>query len=697
MRNVLRDIAGRVARSFNLKQPGPLKQFAIDFLGVQPGTATRPYAQSIWVYRCVNMWARLGQIPLLLTDAKGKPVDSGSVAYLLENPRANMSIADLIEITAISLAIDGQYFWLREDGTNFKGVPTFLTPVWPKLMSYNAQDIDRSTGCLTHWRMSLGGGRERRIPAEGIIHGMLPNPYSTYEGLSPLEALRLTVDADYAARAHNKTMMQRHGRIGGIVSFKEQQGEDNLKTIAKMWKEKYDGAENAGATAFLDNGAEYTQLALSPKDLDWLEGQRLAREEICAAFGVPPNIAGILDRATYENITQASKLLWNECLIPLGNKIASTINRTLVQPNQRGVKARFDFENHVMALQEDQSTKIDRYVKLVNEGFVTPRVAAEQVGVKLGVNDPAHDVIWISYAKLTTEQVLSGDSVLTDTNPTDPAQQSLRITTTPEHKALSNELKQARGRVLIKETMLHERRMRGVLKTFFYDQRVSVLKKADALAAEMKMMKKAGTLNSKTAKEIADFLMGEKNWTREMIKRVMPVLKGAGQSSAMQVLSELKRPTSDYSAKLVDNYLEGTEALWGKITEYTRSALIKAAEPVVSALTEGKPIDELMTDFETSLKGVFNNEPRRFTIARTETGRVYNGVRMDQMTEAGVGKKQWLTIMDGDERDSHAAVDNEVVKVDANFSNGLAYPLDAAGPPGETINCRCQVLPYFDD
>ena len=55
-------------------------------------------------------------------------------------------------------------------------------------------------------------------------------------------------------------------------------------------------------------------------------------------------------------------------------------------------------------------------------------------------------------------------------------------------------------------------------------------------------------------------------------------------------------------------------------------------------------------------------------------------------------EKQWLATLDGRTRDSHALMDGERVPLDENFSNGLEYPADPSGEPGELYNCRCTLV-----
>lgn len=67
---------------------------------------------------------------------------------------------------------------------------------------------------------------------------------------------------------------------------------------------------------------------------------------------------------------------------------------------------------------------------------------------------------------------------------------------------------------------------------------------------------------------------------------------------------------------------------------------------------------------------------------------------------AGMGidvEKQWLAALDSRTRGSHRHLDGEVVKLDAEFSNGLKYPGDPDGPASEVYNCRCTLVPVIGD
>jgi SPP1 gp7 family putative phage head morphogenesis protein len=88
-------------------------------------------------------------------------------------------------------------------------------------------------------------------------------------------------------------------------------------------------------------------------------------------------------------------------------------------------------------------------------------------------------------------------------------------------------------------------------------------------------------------------------------------------------------------------------------------------------------------------------EWRAQTIARTELGRVYSAARIEAFREADVQEIEWLSARDElVRRDPYNhAIDGERVAMGQRFSNGLRWPHDEDGEPGNVINCRCVVMP----
>lgn len=98
------------------------------------------------------------------------------------------------------------------------------------------------------------------------------------------------------------------------------------------------------------------------------------------------------------------------------------------------------------------------------------------------------------------------------------------------------------------------------------------------------------------------------------------------------------------------------------------------------------------------IKTAANNSARRAqTIARTETGQVVQGAKQAWAEENGVTHMQWVSARVDTTRDTHAAEDGNIARINDPFPvTGLLHPKDASGPAEEVINCLCDMVPVSE-
>jgi len=76
----------------------------------------------------------------------------------------------------------------------------------------------------------------------------------------------------------------------------------------------YAGEDNSGKTAVLEEGMTWKQASFSARDSEYLAGRKLTREECARAYHIPLPMVGILDHATFSNIKEQHKNLYQDCL-----------------------------------------------------------------------------------------------------------------------------------------------------------------------------------------------------------------------------------------------------------------------------------------------------------------------------------------------------------------------------------------------
>jgi HK97 family phage portal protein len=150
--------------------------------------------------------------------------------------------------------------------------------------------------------------------------------------MSPLEAAAQSIDLHNAAATWNKALLDNAARPSGALVFSAASGnlsEDQFSRLKAELEAGFQGAANAGRPMVLEGGLDWKAMALSPKDMDFVELKNGAAREIALAFGVPPMLLGIPGDNTYANMVEANKALWRQTVIPLVRRVADDLSAWL--------------------------------------------------------------------------------------------------------------------------------------------------------------------------------------------------------------------------------------------------------------------------------------------------------------------------------------------------------------------------------
>lgn len=113
--------------------------------------------------------------------------------------------------------------------------------------------------------------------------------------------------------------------------------------------------------------------------------------------------------------------------------------------------------------------------------------------------------------------------------------------------------------------------------------------------------------------------------------------------------------------------------------------------------------------FDQYMSGDLSDEQRAWFEARMPAYRRENIARTETTRAAGVGSHtlfsgwgaeghEWLTAMDGRQRDTHGAANGQVVPMNEPFTVGgyqMMHPGDPNAPAEEVCECRCAELPVL--
>jgi HK97 family phage portal protein len=173
----------------------------------------------------------------------------------------------------------------------------------------------------------------RTIPADQIVYF---RGYNVDEdtGCSPMESLRRTLKEAWSASEMRDQVMRNGARASGYLERPADapKWSGEAKGRFKLdWQQQYAGSgTEAGGTPILEDGMTFKEASQTAKDLQYIEARKLTREEVAAAYFIPPPMVGILDHASFSNITEQHKMLYQDTLGPWLTMIQDEIALQLI-------------------------------------------------------------------------------------------------------------------------------------------------------------------------------------------------------------------------------------------------------------------------------------------------------------------------------------------------------------------------------
>jgi HK97 family phage portal protein len=229
---------------------------------------------------------------------------------ILDRPNWYTTRYRLFETTVHDMAIYGHAFWIKvRKGSDVDS----LIPVPPSRVAV-AGDL-----YPTAYRYTDNGNREIDLPPTEVVHFRYYDPIDGLRGVSPLETLKAVVTEARASAAARLAFWSNGAKLGGIIQRPREAGKWSVEARERFrtqFAENYTGARNAGRYPVLEEGMTFVPVVSTMVDAESVATQKLSREEVARAYHIPLPMVGILEHATFSNIEQQHKHLYQDCLGP---------------------------------------------------------------------------------------------------------------------------------------------------------------------------------------------------------------------------------------------------------------------------------------------------------------------------------------------------------------------------------------------
>lgn len=650
------------------------------------------YAKEPWVSFCVNAIARQFMSSKHVLALKTSPTGDEQLVYqhpLLDflSTAGKENPSFFTSNNVIDMILTGNaYVWLSQDLKDKKRLPAERVDIkfdQGRLIKYHVTNPDGD--------YAMQGGSSLTLDPEEVLHFMMPNPYTSYVGMSLLMAINLPVLIDKYGREFIVGFFLRGGHTAGIIQT-DATSADQLTRLVKSIMQAIGGRRNAHADKVLPKGAVWSGSGANFNDIQLSallkDNQTLFR----AATGVTNTILGIADGVNRATAMAEMEHFWKMTILPTQYIYCAAIKQSSLW-KRFGLDDRWEirFDNRNVEYLDDFSRKLEDDPKLkpiatVNErrtrlGFEAIARLGDQFEVEM-TPAPAASPFTFSLPQdaLSTKE-------LEDVGESDNTNEMSDISRV---KADLPKLQDPTGR------------------SEAYFQR-EFARWEDITLANIKKLDKARKIISKRADSFAEGL--SEILVKEMV-RVYDFHIARLKKSKSYARVKDDSTASDRASQIESLKERGIRVLKGTAFKNAKSSFLGYSETnmerihsvIAEKLDEGMNLDDVSSIVKQEFGSFYEGQAK--TIVRTEFSSAMADATYqfgkDLATISKKMRKTWITMDDSHTREDHKDLDQKEIVGDSeevadiyfelNGSQYLRYPKDETGDAKAVVNCRCDLI-----
>ncbi|MCX6785930.1 MAG: phage portal protein [Candidatus Komeilibacteria bacterium] len=620
------------------------------------------YKSSLPLNRALNKRAeKVSEIEFILR--RGEQVldkaDNNPWLQLLRRPNQFLSGRQFFHLYQRYFDLWGEvYIWKQpKDGRAFNEAKSIeaLHLFNPTTMSYV---VDDSQG-ITKYIRRLPNSREQEYTPDEIIRDFNPSMDSPLKAESLILSGIKAISTEIQLAEYQANILKNGGRIGGVFKFKtERLTKQQLSELKDNYDEQFAEARKSGKPLFLGGDSDYSNTALTPEELGFIESKKMTLNDICILTSVPKPLLSSLDEIKFDNADAAIKIFLKETIAPLMKRLVNKLNWDLIP-----AEFELDFVNPVPEdrneIRQDLAAASASYALTTNE---------KREMLKLDPVDGGDEIL-IPFGLGTL-----GDAV-NPANADPAAQKGFR-------KGYEHPLRDEfiRRKYWDFKTISHSKREKEftrVLNKYFKGQ-------------EERLLNGLKSAKSLKKKSLIDERFDKADEVKLAINLFLPFLQKYLVESGEETMNFIGYKDFDFVfSSQIASWLN--EKVSKSSWEIADTTLNKLQDEFAASLEAGEGRDGLVKRIQNVYGDI--SKSRAETIARTEIGGVTSKGTFEAYRQAQIPTKIWVWSAGarGGVRPEHQAIDGEEVPLDHPFSNGLQYPGDPSADPEETVNCQCQI------
>ena len=316
--------------------------------------------QRDWVYEKGDLWTKKA--------VEVEEVLEHPFLDLMKNINPYQNKSDFIYLTDIFEELTGNSYWyIVKDGL---GIPRelFIIP------SQNMNPIPG--GELIKGYRFRKGTQTIDYDENEIIHFKFPSPTNIWHGFSPLSAVANAYNIRENMDTYENALFSNMCRPEMIMYTEKRLTDDTRKRYAEQFRQEYTGVKKGGKVMFIENIFKPEKISFSPKEIAFIMGRQITKEEIVNAYGCS---VALFDKDTNRaNIDGAIYLHQKDTISPRHRFLEEKMNEKLLPLYDEKLFVLFD--NCVPA---DKEFALKKNTDYVDKGIYTRNEVRQMEGKEI--------------------------------------------------------------------------------------------------------------------------------------------------------------------------------------------------------------------------------------------------------------------------------------------------------------------------